>query len=166
VSATDLSKLTKLSKSKPYRDAYLSGHVRTAIAYQLQALREMENLSQSAFAAKIGMKQSVVSRLENPKYGKVTIQTLLQIAIALDIALIVRFCSYPRFIKIISDVSPAAFSVDNIHRSVTQLSNPNTVFDKVVRFNPGPVRFLIGHQLPTPTTAPDPPGASITAVLS
>jgi hypothetical protein len=64
------------------------------------------------------MTQSVVSRLENPDYGKVTVQTLLQVAIALDIALLVRFCSYPDFLAAIADVSPEAFAVENIYETI------------------------------------------------
>jgi transcriptional regulator with XRE-family HTH domain len=83
--------------SKAYRDAYMSNHVRAGIAYQLQALREQSGLSQAEFAKKIGKPQSVVSRLENTEYGKVTIQTLLDIAVSLDIALLVRFVDHAEF---------------------------------------------------------------------
>jgi transcriptional regulator with XRE-family HTH domain len=118
VVASDRKKLTTLSKSKVYRDTYLSSHVRAGIAYQIQALREKLGLSQAAFARKISMKQSVVSRLENPDYGKVTVQTLLQVAAALDIALHVRFCDYQEFLAVISDVSPEALAVNNISETI------------------------------------------------
>jgi transcriptional regulator with XRE-family HTH domain len=115
------SKLTTLGKSKSYRDAYLTGHVRAGIAYQIQALREQGGLSQNAFAKKVGTTQSVISRLENPDYGKVTVQTLLQVAVALNIALFIRFCSYLDFLAAIDDVSPSALYVDNIY---TTLKHP------------------------------------------
>ena len=117
ISASDRKKLTSLVRSKAYRDAYVSEHVRASVAYQIQALREKMGLSQTAFAEKVGMKQSVISRLENPNYGKVTVQTLLQVALALDIAILVRFCSYPEFLEKLSNVSPEALAVDNIGQS-------------------------------------------------
>ncbi len=124
VSVRDHKKLTTLSKDKAYRDSYLSTHARSGIAYQIQALREKLGLSQYGFACKIGMTQSVVSRLENPEYGKVTIQTLLQVAMALDVALQIRFCSYPEFLAAIADVSPAALAVDSIQETMKNVAAP------------------------------------------
>lgn len=126
VSASAHRKLTTLSKSKAYRDSYVSSHVRASIAYQIQALRERLGLSQEAFARKLGMKQSMVSRLENPDAGKVTVQTLLQIAAALDVALNVRFCSYPDFIEVSANISPEALAVDNIRQSMVAIQASNT----------------------------------------
>jgi transcriptional regulator with XRE-family HTH domain len=116
--AKDQKMLTRLSRNREYRDSYLSAHVRAGIAYQIQALREKLGLSQCAFAKKIGMTQSVVSRLENPEYGKVTVQTLIQVALALEVALLIRFCSYPMFLAAIADVSLEALAVENIQESI------------------------------------------------
>src|SRR5262245_43281316 len=89
----------------------MSGHVRSGVAYQIEALREQRGLNQEEFAKLIGTTQSVVSRLENPEYGRVNVTTLIDVACALDIALLVRFCDYREFLERTADVSPSALRV-------------------------------------------------------
>ena len=100
-------------KNKAYRNAYMQGHVRSRIAYQIRALREQRGLSQQDLADLLGTTQSVVSRLESTEYGKASVQTLLDIASVLDIALSVKFCSYPEFLEGAADVSPRALRVES-----------------------------------------------------
>jgi transcriptional regulator with XRE-family HTH domain len=110
------AKVKKL-KDKAYRRAYMQGHVRSGIAYQIRALREQRGLSQKAFAELVGTKQSVISRLESTEYGKVSVQTLLDIATAIDVALNIRFCSYPEFLNRTADVSVDALKVPSFEDS-------------------------------------------------
>jgi transcriptional regulator with XRE-family HTH domain len=102
--------------SKDYRDAFLETDVKAGIAYQIQALREKTGLSQAAFAEKTGKKQSVISRLEDTEYGGVNVNTLLEIAKALDIGLQVRFCDYIDVLE--RDISPAGMKVDTIFETL------------------------------------------------
>lgn len=149
VSAPDREKLLTLSQSKMYRDSYLDSHVRARIAYQIQAIREKLGLSQVAFAEKIGMKQSVVSRLENPEYGKVTVQTLLQVAAALNIALSVRFCDYDEFLALAADVSPEALTVDDIHSTVARSSYSQARL-RPITLSFAPIEMMsVGRPMPT-----------------
>lgn len=97
-------------------------HVRSGIAYQIKALREKFSQSQDQFAGKTGKPQSVISRLENTEYGKVTVQTLLDIATSLDVALLVRFVSYPEFLNRTSDMSTKALQPDTISESLNSES--------------------------------------------
>lgn len=121
----DLKRLKRFL-SKAYRDEYLDTTVRSGIAYQIFALRSKAKMTQSVFSAQISKPQSVVSRLENAEYGKVTIQTLLDIAKGLDVALLVRFVDYPTFFGFANAMSEADLAVDNVQESVqkngTQLS--------------------------------------------
>lgn len=100
--------------SKDYRDEYLQGTVKAGIAYQIHAIRTKFGMSQAAFAAKVGKPQSVISRLENEEYGKVTVQTLLDVACANDIALIVRFTDYPRFFSFANAMSERDLQPDTV----------------------------------------------------
>jgi transcriptional regulator with XRE-family HTH domain len=100
--------------NKAYRDGYLQSHVRGGIAYQIRALRTKIGLSQVEFAEATGKKQSTISRLENTEYGKVSVQTLLDIACATDVALLVRFVDYSLFLRTTADMSPQALGPDNI----------------------------------------------------
>lgn len=115
--ANALSDLTKFAK-KVYRDGFMQTQVRGGIAYQIQALRQKFGLTQTEFADKTGKTQSVVSRLENTEYGKVSVQTLLDIASANDVALVVRFVSYPEFLAQTADMSPNALMPDTIFESI------------------------------------------------
>lgn len=105
VSLRAKSLISKLGRKK-YREAYLSQHLRMFLATQIRALRG--GLSQIAFGKLLGKPQSVVSRLESADYGKVTLQTLIDIANKLDVALVVRFVSYPLFLRTTEDFSEAA----------------------------------------------------------
>ena len=112
-----LNKIFKFA-NKFYRDGFMQTQVRSGIAYQIQALREKEGLSQTAFAELTGKKQSVISRLEDTEYGKVSIQSLLDIASALNVALLVRFVSYPEFLERTQDMSVARLQPETIFESL------------------------------------------------
>ena len=89
-------------KNKKYRDAYVTEHARTGIAYQLRAMRDSR-----------GWTLGTASKLEDPDYGKVTLQTLLEIASAFDVALLVKFVPFSRLLNEFRDVSPEALSVES-----------------------------------------------------
>ncbi|MEO8883058.1 MAG: hypothetical protein ABI377_06570, partial [Devosia sp.] len=61
-----------------------------------------------------------ISRLESTEYGKASVQTLLDIASANDVALVVRFVSYPEFLAQTSDMSPQALQPETIHESLAK----------------------------------------------
>jgi transcriptional regulator with XRE-family HTH domain len=94
----------KLQK-KSYRTSYVAEHIRRGIAYQIRALRDQRDWSQGELSKFLGKPQSVVSRLEDPSYGKVTVQTLLEVASVFDVALQVRFVPFSTFLQQTRDVS-------------------------------------------------------------
>jgi transcriptional regulator with XRE-family HTH domain len=91
--------------------------VRGGIAYQIQALRAKFDLTQAQFAQRTGKKQSQISRLEDTEYGRVSIQTLLDIASSLDLALLVRFVSYPQFLRCASNMSESNLQPETVYES-------------------------------------------------
>ena len=92
--------------NKKYRDGYVSSHIKKFLAHQITALRGEK--SQTEFGEIIGKPQSVVCRLESPNYGKYSLQTLLDVASKLNVALIVRFVDFPTFLKGTRDFSDEA----------------------------------------------------------
>jgi hypothetical protein len=104
-------KLFEKLQRKSYRHSYLAEHVRRGIAYQIRALRDQRVWSQGKFAKLLAKPQSVVCRLEDPSYGKLTVQTLLEIASVFDVALRVRFVPYSSFLQQTRDVSVASMKV-------------------------------------------------------
>jgi transcriptional regulator with XRE-family HTH domain len=115
--------LDKLRR-KEYRDEYTAEHVRTGIAYQIRALREQRGMRQGELAAALRKPQSVVNRLEDPDYGRMSISTLLEVASAFDVALSVRYVSYPEFLRLNEHVSPDAMQVASFDLSQFDVPQP------------------------------------------
>jgi hypothetical protein len=88
---------------KPYRHSYVASHTRQFLARQMRELRGEQ--SQSEFGTTIDRQQTVVSRMEDPNYGKWTLQTLFDVAEKLDVALFVRFVDFPTFLRLTEDIS-------------------------------------------------------------
>lgn len=104
------SKIKKL-QDKAYRDAYVRARVRIGIPYQIRALREQRGWSQSELGRRSRKPANVINRLENPASGGNTIRTCLEMASTFDVALLVKFVPYSRFLKEFEDVSPEALEV-------------------------------------------------------
>jgi hypothetical protein len=107
-------RLAKRLRNKAYRDSYLGSRIRQFLAHQMRSFRGER--SQAEFGRIIGQSQSVISeRLESPAYGKWNLQTLLDIAAKLDVALIVQFVDWPTFVKFTHEITdetvrPTAFA--------------------------------------------------------
>lgn len=88
-------------KDKAFRDAFLERSVRESIAAQVKALRHQHGLSMEAFAERAGIHYSTVVRLENPHTTSpnVIVGTLLKIASAFDVALMIKFVAWSRFLQ-------------------------------------------------------------------
>jgi transcriptional regulator with XRE-family HTH domain len=80
-----------------YRKAFVEAHAKDSIAFQLRMMRkamqwDQKQLAEHAFGdPKL---QSMVSRYENPDYGKYSLNTLLELAAAFDVALVVHFAPF------------------------------------------------------------------------
>jgi transcriptional regulator with XRE-family HTH domain len=100
-------------------------HVRTGISYQIRALRAQRGWSQKKLAEEIGKPQSVVSRLEDPDYGKLSVQTLLEVASAFDVALLIQYVNFPEFLKRTRDVSQEALRADSFDANQFHITATN-----------------------------------------
>jgi transcriptional regulator with XRE-family HTH domain len=97
-------------KNKFFRREYVADNVRTGLAYQIKAMRSARGLSQSDLATLTGKAQSAIARLEDPDYGKFSIQTLLEIANAFDVWLSVEFVSFSVGLQRTENRSPMALN--------------------------------------------------------
>lgn len=98
--------LIKDLSRKAFRDAYVEDHVRVGLAFQIRVLREQRGWTQAKMAEVTNTTQSVISRLENPDYGKLSLQTLLEIAAALDVPLLVQYVNWDDWLTRTANVSP------------------------------------------------------------
>jgi transcriptional regulator with XRE-family HTH domain len=101
-----ITRLIDKMRDKNYRDGYVAAHSREVLAKQMREFRG--EMSQTEFAEKIGKKQTVVSRLENPSYVGWSLSTMFEIANRLDVAVFVRFVDFPTFLKLSEDMSADA----------------------------------------------------------
>lgn len=106
--------LAKLSQ-KNYRDNYMDETVRTWLARQIRTLREERGWSQHDLADIAGLKQSAVSRLEDPDYGRFSLSTLLKLRAAFDVGLEVKFVEYGAAVARSRDVSRNSLRVCSYH---------------------------------------------------
>lgn len=103
-------RLSKL-RNKQFRHAYTKEHIYVGIASQIRLIRKKLNISQTQLADIIGTKQSMVSRIEDPDSGSVNLKTLIKIAEALDVSLIVKFASFGKFLDEYQNISPKDLTV-------------------------------------------------------
>jgi hypothetical protein len=100
------ARLAQKMRSRAYRHSYVASHTRQFLARQMRAFRGA--MSQTDFGEIIGKRQTVVSRLEDPNYGKWNIQTLFEVAQNLDVAVVVRFVDFQTFLRLTKDMDDSA----------------------------------------------------------
>lgn len=108
-------------RDKEFRDEYVADQVRTRIALLIRALREQadRNWSQTRLGQEMGKPQSVVSRIEDPDYGKLSLQTLLEVCAAFDLPLWIDIPEWGDWFQMMRNVpnsgtSRASFDADKI----------------------------------------------------
>lgn len=83
----------RMKSNKEVREAYVEAEIISALAHQIRAMRLDRKLSQAELAKKMKTTQAAISRLEDPSYGQLSLQTLFKLSHAFDTGLRVEFVS-------------------------------------------------------------------------
>jgi transcriptional regulator with XRE-family HTH domain len=116
---SEIEVVDELKESKEYREAFVAAHVKNGIAFQLRSMRSARGWDQKELARRMGNEklQPVVSRYENPDYGKFSVSTLLELAKVFDVALIVKFASFNEIAKRDANLSSEDLTVESFEES-------------------------------------------------
>ena len=99
-------------ESKRARDAFVAAELINGIASQIRVLRQQRGWSQKDLAEKLGTSQGVVSRLEDPSYGRFSIKTLLDLGSIFDVSIIAKFLPFSQAISVTWDTSKEALEAE------------------------------------------------------
>ncbi|MGC1156721.1 MAG: helix-turn-helix transcriptional regulator [Acidobacteriaceae bacterium] len=149
------NRLFEKLREPSYRAQFVAAQVRHTIAAQIKSLREdpQRKWTQAQLGERAGgMKQNAIARLENPRYGDYTVKTLLRIARAFDIGLVVRFARFGELVDWNQTVSLSSYvpvSFENEYKSLTQPVLGEAVF----RFTPESLYSLWFEELGSCTPA-------------
>jgi len=87
--------LVRSLRDRAFRATFVETEIESIIPFQIRAMRKRLGWNQEQLAEKAGMTQARISVLESPSYeGAVNVKTLLKLAAAFDVGLIVRFAPF------------------------------------------------------------------------
>lgn len=107
------SNLREKLQEKPYRDAFVASQIRIALSFQIRALREKRGWTQAQLAEQVGMLQPRISAMERPGGSKFSLETLLRLASAFDVAFVGRFVPFSELLEWAESFSPDTFMVSS-----------------------------------------------------
>ncbi len=114
-------KLIEKLRNKEYRDSYVENAITVGLPFQIRALREDRGWTQEQLADRMDKTQTLVSRLENGSYGRFSLTTLRELASAFDVALLVKFVPFSKFIEEVEDRSPKGLAAQSFEAELPTL---------------------------------------------
>lgn len=90
---------------KEYRELFVEEHIAQGVAFQIRSTRNDRGWTQAELARRLGTGQSRVSSLEDPDGGQPNLTTLINVAHAFDVALMVRFMPFSQLVEYSTSIS-------------------------------------------------------------
>ena len=116
----------RLARGKNYREAFVESEINIGIPFQIKAMREAREWTQSHLAAQSDKRQSVISQLETPGYGNLTLSTLKKLAAAFDVGLMVRFVSFGELARRAAHLSESDMKIPSFYRESGTVTGSTT----------------------------------------
>lgn len=91
--------LEKIRNDKEYRDNFVAEQIYSRLPLKIRNMRLARHLKQRELAAQADVAPEWITQVENPNYGRFTLKTLLKIAAALDVGLLVDFVPYSKVVN-------------------------------------------------------------------
>jgi len=123
-----------------YREAYIRASINVNLPSQIRALRLKQEMTQKEFAAVADMKQPRISAMEKPGATKFNIETLIRVAAAFKVGLIVKFVPVSEMLAWENGFSQDSFNVPTFEQDMALQRASASVFEG--KPSPTPVWFL------------------------
>jgi transcriptional regulator with XRE-family HTH domain len=120
--------VSKKLRKRDYRKALIDAEIRHGITDQIRAMRERRGWTQKDLAERIGTSQPAVARMERTRDKYLSLPTLLSVADAFDVGLLLRFVPFSEVVRRSLDHSEfeqAPLSFDEEVRFVTEERVPS-----------------------------------------
>jgi transcriptional regulator with XRE-family HTH domain len=109
--------ISKLLKNRTSREAYIGAKLKVLIPSQIRALRlKSPTPRQEDLAKAADMKQSRISAMETPGAVNFNLETLVRLASALRVGLLVKFASFSEMLQWENDFTQDQFDVVTLDR--------------------------------------------------
>jgi len=112
------NRLKEKFENKKYRDGFVDASILNGISHQIKGMRVSRGMTQAELAEKLGTKQNVISRLENPNNRALSIKTLQSLASALDVGLKVGFVPFSQIAKEAASLNRDSLNVPEFQKDV------------------------------------------------
>jgi len=120
-----LTRISKLRQSRVSRASYIRAKLSVLIPSQIRALRQKLFETQTALGKEAEMKQSRISAMERPGAVQFNIETLVRLASAFKIGLIIKFVPFSEMLRWENDFNQDTFNPVAIDDDAEFIAEPD-----------------------------------------
>lgn len=144
--------ISKLIDKRETRESYIRSKLSVLIPAQIRSLRLRRAMKQGELGAEAEMKQSRISVLERIGEASFSIETLIKLAAALRVGLIVKFAPMSEMLNWENGFQPDTFDVVPVEDDMAFVHAGATGNQE--QFNPGMIQAMTGSAINTSAEGP------------